>query len=1000
MHHLFSNKHSKKNTPDTRKSSLVLFKGNLKRLVIGAIAVMMLVSALGNIITAVPAQAAAAGACADSGNYQPYGGGVCKPGDEATSYSYYVALGGCVQNNMGQGSPNFPVKVSENGNATTAEMFDNNQAFGYVFPGGTKTDCKDIMTKALQLWGWTGSTQTFLEAMGNVYKIDTANGTAQYIGVSDGAKRLKNFQNIVQNKVYGGKAPTLSAAATYDIDYNGFTMNGGACSSKDLGLYTDLDSTRKRLVDAGSPADASSIADLPAGTIGSALYTHVTEIGGSPVSSSDHVYVYLASTSTPSRYSANTAQTTQVLYGYHTTTTSRSCTNLAKALNGGKPDNSKYPGALKQWMLDNSGILDTLATTQCSDGSTVSVGQSCPSTTPVTSCVIDGVGWIVCSVANFFASVSDGIYGLIANLLRVPIINTDTGSGTNGVYNAWMIMRNLANVAFVISFLIIIFSQITSLGVSNYGVKKTLPRLVVAAVLVNISFWVSAVAVDVSNILGAGIYDLMSGVKGNMNVSISANWGNIIGGLLAGGTLSAIVATGTIAFGTAIIASGGGMAIVFLALPLVLAAVLAVLVAALVLIARQALVVILIIISPLAFVALLLPNTEKLFSKWRSALLSTLLMYPIISIVFGGAQIAGLAIMSTAAKTPDFVTTALAIVVGQTVMVIPFFFIPTLIMKFSGDNLTGLASTMMSKGKGLIGGISGAARKEGRGRFGRSINTMKYGESAPKGILGRGVRRFGRSFDQIKDQQGNADKYLGHERSTTTRERLASDTTYATRSAAGSTAGGKVLTLRAQAAGEAEELEEAKSAIIQTNMSSGERHTLAMTGSVTLSSGTTLSGDAMQRAALQEQFRAGSYGQQKQILEAAGENKEFGKKFGQTISGGVASNGLGGKDPALAGRRLEDLSQGNFVYGDAVKQAITEGKYTAEAFAGMNDDARAQAIQIARTAEAEGDPSLITALQSAAIGIQNSVDIRGKISGNTTAATQIASLIPPPTSTP
>lgn len=36
------------------------------------------------------------------------------------------------------------------------------------------------------------------------------------------------------------------------------------------------------------------------------------------------------------------------------------------------------------------------------------------------------------------------------------------------------------------------------------------------------------------------------------------------------------------------------------------------------LIARKALIVILIVISPLAFVAFLLPNTEKFFSKWRS----------------------------------------------------------------------------------------------------------------------------------------------------------------------------------------------------------------------------------------------------------------------------------------------------------------------------------------------------------------------------------------------
>jgi len=499
------------------------------------------------------------------------------------------------------------------------------------------------------------------------------------------------------------------------------------------------------------------------------------------------------------------------------------------------------------------GSTATQAQTVNSKGNAVTVAPPSSASTAST-CVIDGVGWIVCSVASFLGSVADGIYGLIENLLRVPIVNTDISSGTNGVYNTWMIMRNLANTAFVIGFLIIIFSQLTGIGVSNYGVKKTLPRMVIAAILVNISFWVSAVAVDLSNILGAGLYDLFSQAKGNMNIGISSNWGNIIVGLLAG---SAFTVTATaIVVGTAgalLTASGGGMALVFLALPLVLAAVLAVFLAAFVLIARQALVIILIIVSPLAFVALLLPNTESLFKKWKSALISLLLMYPIMSIVFGGAQIAGLAIISTVVANTDPVAVILAILIGQTVMVVPFFLLPTLIMKFSGNSLNGITANVMSKGKSLMGGAGKMARKEGRGRFNRSINTMKYGDSEPTSRIGRAVRRYGGKYDQTKDQQGNADKYLTHERNIATRERLATDPNYATASAAGSEAGGKVLQLRAEAAGQAEDLQEAKAAVIQTNMTGKQRQQLAMTGELKLidknGKETVLKGDAMQRAA-------------------------------------------------------------------------------------------------------------------------------------------------------
>ena len=431
------------------------------------------------------------------------------------------------------------------------------------------------------------------------------------------------------------------------------------------------------------------------------------------------------------------------------------------------------------------------------------------------TCVIDGIGWIVCSFTSFLATVTDGIYSLIENLLRVPKINTNIADGKNGVYNTWVVMRNIANIGFVIGFLIIIFSQMTSMGVSNYGVKKTLPRLIVAAILVNISYWVCAIAVDLSNIAGTGVYQILNSVTQNMNIGISGNWGNIIGGLLAGSAITAGAAGVAVGAVSAVLASGGGLSLLFLAIPLVLSAVLAVFIAAFILIARQALVVILIIISPLAFVALLLPNTEKLFDKWRSALISLLLLFPIVSMVVGGSQIAGLAIMSTAGTGTDPITTILPIIIGQAVIVIPFFFIPMLISRFSGDNLKGLVSTLNSRGKGLIGGISGAARKQGQARLGTALKTIKYGDNAPKGRLAGAFRKYGRKFDQSQDRRGMADSTLSEERQSVTRARLGTDVAFATGAGAGSYAVGQQVASRAQAAAEAEELKKALQPLVR-----------------------------------------------------------------------------------------------------------------------------------------------------------------------------------------
>ena len=699
-----------------------MFTGESRRRLGGLIlAVVVLASSLGTALIPLPAQAVTPAACAAGGNYKPTGGGDCTPGDEATSYSYYVALSGCVQHNMGQGgSANFPVKVSENGDATTAEMFDDNQAFGYVYPGGVKTDCKDIMSKALALWGWNGNTQTFLEAMGNTYKVDTAAGTAQYIGVSDEAARLKNFQKAVQKQVYGNAAPTLSAAAIYDIDFDGFTTNGGACSSKDIGLYSGLNSTVKKLVDAGSPADASTISDLPAGTIGSALYTHITVVSDSPVSSSDHVYVYLASTSTPSRYSANTAQTTQILYGYHTATTSRTCANLASGIN-------KNAGALKTWLVNNQGVADPALRDKCPDGSTQAADGSCPSTSQ-SSCAIDGIGWILCPILTAGAGLADGAYKFLSdNFLATDpsLVNTDPNATTadgkligTGTYTAWKIMQGIGNVAFIIAVLIIIFSQLTGLGISNYGVKKLLPRVLVAAILVNLSFLLCQVAVDVSNILGFSLKGLLEGVAAqvtNAGGGTAAPTGDDSGNLVG-------IAASVLIIGSAAWINIGALIVA------VVGAIVALLTIFLLLIVRKVLIVLLIVVAPLAFVAYLLPNTEPLFQRWRKMLTGLLLLFPIIGVLYGACLLASAVLLQVAGDDPVLKIAAYMALVIPLIAAIP-------LLKGSLDGIGKLGGAIQSFGQKARGVAQGGAKGSyDRSRLGQ-FKKYREGENVRRRAL-------------------------------------------------------------------------------------------------------------------------------------------------------------------------------------------------------------------------------------------------------------------------
>jgi hypothetical protein len=333
-------------------------------------------------------------------------------------------------------------------------------------------------------------------------------------------------------------------------------------------------------------------------------------------------------------------------------------------------------------------------------GQTAITGGSTPQTVAITpqessegtsSCAVDGgLGWIICPVTNTLASFMDGLFGILTGFLEVQPIQTGQ---ENALYRAWSFMRTIANIAFVIAFLIIIYSQLTNFGVSNYGIKKLLPRIIIAAILVNLSYVICSVAIDTSNVLGYGVQDIFIQIRNSLvgsegNSWDVLSWESIAGFVLAGGT-------GAVAGGIAIVSA---VSMGTAALPLLLTGLVTVLVAILIALAimalRQALITILTVLAPLAFVAYLLPNTEKWFGKWRETFMTMLILFPAFSVIFGGSQLAGTVIIQNA----DSIN---LIILGLIVQVAPLFVTP-LLLKFSGSLLGRIAGLVNNPQKGII----------------------------------------------------------------------------------------------------------------------------------------------------------------------------------------------------------------------------------------------------------------------------------------------------------
>ena len=339
------------------------------------------------------------------------------------------------------------------------------------------------------------------------------------------------------------------------------------------------------------------------------------------------------------------------------------CMNIYRRLVESAP---KYQEALRQSATDTAcvGLADENLKAICEDGvnnkgnskhcgnkysgdalSACEQGQSAEIKTPSegdgggeeekNSCGVDGIGWLVCPLMSFAGSLGDASYSAISYFLSIDKdIFKEQSNG--GLGQAWSFFRDIANAVFAVIFLWVIFSQISNVGVSNYGIKKILPRLIIGALLVNLSFYICQLAVDLSNILGFSLKGVLEGAASGV------------------GTQSAEVGTfNTLIIGGLALAGVGLFIFLAVSIPTIMALLLALLVVLVILIVRQAAVILLIAISPLAFAAWLLPNTENLFKKWVSMFRGLLIVFPVISLLYGAGKLAGAVLAAVGTDDPN-----------------------------------------------------------------------------------------------------------------------------------------------------------------------------------------------------------------------------------------------------------------------------------------------------------------------------------------------------------
>jgi len=289
---------------------------------------------------------------------------------------------------------------------------------------------------------------------------------------------------------------------------------------------------------------------------------------------------------------------------------------------------------------------------------------------------------------------------------------------------------------------VIIFSQLTGYGIDNYGIKKMLPRLIVMAIVINLSLYICQIAADLSNILGVGLRNMFASVGGAASSSLSGT--DYLGGAMVGtfsaaaGGAGTATAAGFTAFTiTASVATA--LIIAFIALFLVI--VVALLVFVIMLGARQIIMILCIILAPLAFAAFILPNTQNLFKKWWDLFKIALIIFPICGAVSGISYL--LRSMSQNEEMGLGVG-------GKIVMVIlpylVFFLMPTL-LKSAISALGKVGGALTSMGQTIRNG--GRQIGQAAGRVGQ--NTERYKNMQQDAARRQQERRANRIMQRFGD---------------------------------------------------------------------------------------------------------------------------------------------------------------------------------------------------------------------------------------------------------
>jgi len=333
---------------------------------------------------------------------------------------------------------------------------------------------------------------------------------------------------------------------------------------------------------------------------------------------------------------------------------------------------------------------------------------------PVLEAITEGIGALI-GGANV---VQGQRQGLLIDFLKLPVLTVSQPNALNSVLQA---MINVANVFYVIIFLVLIFSSSLPFGLDNYTVKKMLPKFIAAVILTQFSSLICAIVIDIFNLLGLLVPNIIFALTQNAPGGVTG-----IDGIGAGlqETLQAGLVVGAVAWGLTV---GWIIILVFAIIALVAA-----FIAVIYMIIRFMVLYVLVLLSPLAFASWVLPGTEKFFYSWWKNFIRLNAVFMVITGLLATSIVLARVLSAPSTNTGPGAGVGIDKLIAALLPIAALLLIPKT-LKWTTDGMNKLAS-------GVLGAVPGGVNKAG------TAGAKSAGKATKEGVQNKAAEsKFGQT---------------------------------------------------------------------------------------------------------------------------------------------------------------------------------------------------------------------------------------------------------------